>query len=539
MKSSAVLALMLVFAAMFGAVEVSRSTFEHLPHLEDEFAYLFQARIFQHGDTFIETPQPERPYWQPFLVNLNEKRFSKYPPGWSLLLAIGTGMNLPWVVNVWFAGLIVALVYRFGRELYDRTAGITAAVLMTISPIALILNGSLMGHTSTLFFTTLFVYGLWRVERERRKPRLWMWAALSGASLGMLITSRPLVAVAVAVPFIIYCGLRLLLTRRELFLPALKPLIVLILFTLLYAAPLPAYNYVVSGNATTNLYTYIWSYDQVGFGPGHGRLGGATVFNLKQSGIKIHMKTFAGHTVEKGWETVRRDGKCYFRDLFGWTVQPDNPPVLIDAFNDCLVDRRGLSWILLPFALAFMIRRNWSILLLTMAASVILIYIAYWVGTGIYSARYYFEATSALALVSGAGLSGLAQQADKMHMRYAVYGLFAIAVLMSLVGYTPKRLEPLQGYGRITRELIDEVERLRQSPDIPVLVIASGEHHWRDVAPLMSLTDPYTRNDVIALRDADQQYADLLMQRYPDRQVIFLIDHRLFPINTPVRDPSP
>jgi hypothetical protein len=153
MRRSSLLALLLVYAAMLGANWVSEGTFERLPHLEDEIAYLYQARIFDEGAITIDTPEPRSAYWQPFVIDCNGRhereyniecagtRFGKYTPGWSMILAIGTKMELPWVINLWFAGLTVALVYRFGRELYDARAGVVAALLMTISPMALLQIG--------------------------------------------------------------------------------------------------------------------------------------------------------------------------------------------------------------------------------------------------------------------------------------------------------------------------------------------------------------------------------------------------------------
>lgn len=320
-----------------------------------------------------------------------------------------------------------------------------------------------------------------------------------------------------------------------------------IVFTLGVGSLFPAYNYLVSGDPTTNLYTIIWSYDRVGFGEGHGRYSGRLRYESVSNGIKVSLNTHAGHNLERGWRNVKRDLRCYSRDLFGWVQQPDNPPTDFTVNNECLMDKRGVSWALLPFSLlliifgvrnkppeqpffwAFWRHTRWSLILFLVAACIILIHLAYWIGAGVYSARYYFEATAALALLSGAGLSGLAQLADKFSLRYGVYALFGGLIFMSVVSYTPNRLAALEGYGRITREPIQEVEQRRQSADIPVMVIAYGDHHWRDIAPFMALTDPYTTNDIIGLRDKDQSYAERLIEQHPNRQVIYLINGKFYP----------
>ncbi len=62
MKRASLLALICVFLAFAASALVSRDIFERVPHLEDEFAYLYQARIFAHGDVSITTPQPIVPF---------------------------------------------------------------------------------------------------------------------------------------------------------------------------------------------------------------------------------------------------------------------------------------------------------------------------------------------------------------------------------------------------------------------------------------------------------------------------------------------
>ncbi|NLF77466.1 MAG: hypothetical protein GX573_17365, partial [Chloroflexi bacterium] len=53
MKRAALLALVCIWFAFGASAVVSRAIFDRLPHLEDEFAYLYQARIFARGETHI------------------------------------------------------------------------------------------------------------------------------------------------------------------------------------------------------------------------------------------------------------------------------------------------------------------------------------------------------------------------------------------------------------------------------------------------------------------------------------------------------
>lgn len=509
MKRSLPLVILLIYLSMLAAVVVSGSVFDHLPHLEDEYAYLYQARIFERGDIVIETPIPRRAYWQPFLVDHEGKRFGKYPPGWPLLLATGTATDMPFSAAMWIAGLNVALAYRLARDLYGETAGLIAALLMVSSPIALLLNGTLMSHTAALLWAQLFVYGLWRLEHARHPLR---WGILSGSALGMLIATRPLAAVGIGAVFILYSAGRVLLAAfesRSALWRTFKPLAALGICTLLLGGLWPLFNYVATGDATQNTYLLIWDYDKIGFGDDVGR---------------------NGHTLEKGIETTRIDSACFARDLFGWVMQPDAPPsipVLRD--NECMADQPGISWILLPFAI--FVRRRWSALLILSAAILIVVHAAYWIGAGVYSARYYFEAVGLLAVASAGGLTAIAQFAQRWGLQAGVYMLFGIIVAMTWLGYTPDRVQGLEDFGGVSQDLINDVEALRRGDDRPVMVVVLGDHHWREVAPLMAITDPYAENEVILLRDPEQSYLQTLRNRYPQRQLILMNEGRLIAID--------
>ena len=69
------LALALVFFSMAMSALVADRVFEHLPHLEDEVAYLYQAKIYAGGHLVIESPEPRRAFWQPFVLDYEGSRF--------------------------------------------------------------------------------------------------------------------------------------------------------------------------------------------------------------------------------------------------------------------------------------------------------------------------------------------------------------------------------------------------------------------------------------------------------------------------------
>jgi hypothetical protein len=272
-----------------------------------------------------------------------------------------------------------------------------------------------------------------------------------------------------------------------------------------------AFNYIATGDATKNLYELVWEYDTVGIGPEHGR---------------------RGHTWENAKNILKWDMECYSRDLFGWTEQPDDPPPATE--NSCMKDQAGLSWVLLPLGLIFGWRRRWTYVLAGTAAVMVFSTMFYWIGATIYSARYYYEITSVLAILSAVGVVGFARQLKALQLDWAIYTLFLIAVGFSMVSYSPDRLKGLyrydqQGNRMVGRHQIEAVDRWRRDLDRPVLVIAYGDVHWREVGAIMALTSPYLDSEYILARDPDEELVEILMAKFPDREVVYFLNGQCVP----------
>lgn len=540
---------------------ISAAVFERLPRLEDEVAYLFQAQVFARGDVVIDRPVPNTPFWKPFVVDHSSgTRFSKYTPGWSWWLSLGERLQQTWVINAWFAALSVALIYRFGREVFGRDVGLIAAILVSFSPMALLLNSTFMSHTSALAFVTLFMWAYWRLSRPTPSRPL-LWGIIAGFALGSLVINRPLSGIAIALPFILWSVLRLgqaLIAERAAFFPILRPLLALSVVTVIISLAIPFYNHAATGDPLKNLYTLVWEYDKVGFGPTYGK---------------------SGHTLEKGLRHMRFDLSLTAADLFGWQfgpidtalqrrligeIEPGSPPA--DSFFPNL----GVSWILLLPGLLAAWKRNWAwiwvwivvvwgaalmfpetsrdfalpwtvigaILLfvplipllrqadteaqwawLLLACAVILVgvHLAYWIGSQRYSTRYYFEALGALALLSALPLAWVARTFPSW--KSLVYGGLVAISLWGFVTYSAPRIDALRGFNRITPTLIEQVNA-RRTTDRPVLVlITSPAVSWRSYGALMISTNPYFDGDLVAAWDTGR-FRDQLLAMFPDREVI-------------------
>lgn len=546
--------LLALFSFAMSAI-LSRTVFERLPHLEDEVAYLFQARTLARGDAAIESPQPERAFWQPFVVDHEGLRFSKYTPGWPALLAVGEAVGSHWLINASLAALTTALIFRLGAAVYSQSVGLIGAALAAFSPMALLLNATLMGHTAALFAGTLFLYAYWRLEHaQHRRLR---WGVVAGLALGGLIAARPMSALAIALPLMAWSAIRLWRARKAALLPTLRPLLALSAVALLISLCIPIYNHAATGSATQNLYTLVWSYDRVGYGEGYGR---------------------NTHTLEKGIRHTRYDLSLMAADLFGWQLQPLTPELLAHLQTESdYWPATGVSWILLPLGLLVIYRRRawwtalwfaaliawvslpgalldgqlsrdprfawawlllgiaglllpltrlrgrgaWTWLLVSTALMLIAVQLAYWIGSQRYSTRYYFEGLSALALISALPLAWLAEQrVGGRSLRSWLYGGLALILGVTLFAYSLPRIDVLRGYNLITRAQIAEVEA-RRSGDQPVLVLVTGtDVRWRAYGALTALTSPYLDSPIVVAWVYDESVRDQIAAQFPDRQII-------------------
>ncbi|HQN04226.1 MAG TPA: hypothetical protein PK174_02295, partial [Anaerolineaceae bacterium] len=146
--------------------------FDAVPHLEDEHAYFFQAKLFASGQVTRALPPSAPSFGLPFVVEYNGRQFSKYTPGFSLVLALGVLLRLPWIINPLLAGAGIFAVFLLARELFDEKTALLAAALGVISPMYMLLAGSLLSHTLSLVLLTFFAWSFIRLHRVEPAKRM-------------------------------------------------------------------------------------------------------------------------------------------------------------------------------------------------------------------------------------------------------------------------------------------------------------------------------------------------------------------------------
>jgi 4-amino-4-deoxy-L-arabinose transferase-like glycosyltransferase len=183
-----------IFAGLFtfmASIFVAWFVFGGQPTGGDEMAQRFQARLLVAGRLWGVAEQPYQFFSGIQTANVDGRWFAQFPIGGPLLLAIGTLLGAPWIVNPVLAGWTAASVYRFASKTTDETTARIATLLFAASPFVLLMSGSQMNHPGALAF---LMYGMaalpdWVGAREARALRS---AALRvGFGFAMSATIRP------------------------------------------------------------------------------------------------------------------------------------------------------------------------------------------------------------------------------------------------------------------------------------------------------------------------------------------------------------
>src|SRR5260370_897974 len=89
---------------------------QRYPISGDDYSYTYQAKLFASGKLYAEDPiyDPALPFYdcvETYCLRDDQgHRFSKYPPGWPVLLAVGVKLRAPWLIDPLLGALLVFLL---------------------------------------------------------------------------------------------------------------------------------------------------------------------------------------------------------------------------------------------------------------------------------------------------------------------------------------------------------------------------------------------------------------------------------------------
>jgi 4-amino-4-deoxy-L-arabinose transferase-like glycosyltransferase len=166
-----------------------------MPLDHDEAAYLLQAQIFALGRWAAPAPPFPDMFGQAHVL-VTPVLASKYPPGHSLLLALGVLVGAPSLVIFLLNALRVGLVFALARRLSDSTTALLAVVLLYLGNDQARFSSSYYSEVTSGATLVAAWYCLWRWRDSRRLG----WLLGVAFALGWCAITRPWSAVAFALP---------------------------------------------------------------------------------------------------------------------------------------------------------------------------------------------------------------------------------------------------------------------------------------------------------------------------------------------------
>jgi 4-amino-4-deoxy-L-arabinose transferase-like glycosyltransferase len=482
------IALIISFLAVLATAWISFNIFEGIPHLEDEFAYIWQAQVIARGELTVPSPPEHKSFLVPFVVDLDGQRFGKYPLGWPAMLSLGERIGLRWLVNPLLAGLAVWLTYRLGAKTLGKTVGILAAALTATSPFFLMNSGALLAHPWGLVLSTGFAVSWLDAIEERGLVPAWLPTLTAGFSLGMLALSRPFTALGVAIPFGIYS----LITLFHGSTSVRKRIISIGAITLMIGSLHFIWQYTVTGDPLINPYTLWWEYDKVGFGPGVG-------------------VTQQGHNLKLAWSNLKFTLNAGSSDLFGWFK---------------------MSWLFLPFGFWAVRRKPKTLILASITPVLVLLYLGYWIGAWVLGPRYYYEGLFSLTILTAAGIAWLAGwtlkvgdkfqsiQGNKRFRPIAVTTLVLFLIAVNLIFYIPGRIGGMRGLFGSSRQQLEPFQTSGAGVKTPALIIVDTRE-WRAYAGLLELSNPMLDSPFIFIWSRGPKSNASVVDAFPERSVYY------------------
>ncbi len=169
-----------------GLIAINKCIFRGYPLSADETQYLAQAQLFAHGKLHSTGDIP--PHWLASHTWIGPgKWMSKYPPGTSILLAIGILLGDVSISGALAGALSLLLMYRFVRPWTEGPVALASTVIVALHPVFWGYAASYFSQIYSLCFSlALLVFA----TEDRGRGRLWL-EIFAAALMAGLVLIRP------------------------------------------------------------------------------------------------------------------------------------------------------------------------------------------------------------------------------------------------------------------------------------------------------------------------------------------------------------
>ncbi|PWE32978.1 hypothetical protein DDZ14_07765 [Maritimibacter sp. 55A14] len=390
--------------------------FERVMHVQDELAYLFQARSYAGGVLELPAlPEAARAAFEHYLLDTHEGRWiSVFTPGWPAVLALGVLAGAPWLVNPVLGALSIPLAHDLMRRTAGERTAMIGTLLLATSPWLIAMSATLMSHSLALFLMLGAWWLLLRSE-ETQGVRAHALILAAGLALGWLFLTRNLdgllIGVLTGAFLLFHTDLRRQLPRA----------ISYSLGCIATGGLIFAYNLHFTGDALrttlSDYYIRTWQGGSNAFGFGGG-IGAPEGWG--------HMELLPlDHSPWEGFVNTLNNISALHTDFMGWGI-----------------GSLALVWALLIWGRKT--RADWAMALVVVTIAVA--HAFYWFAASYYvGPRYWFLVIAPLAYLSARGFQvlrsrldaeGVAGGARGLNTALLVLCLFSVTVFLSYRGVT-------------------------------------------------------------------------------------------------------
>ena len=477
-----------VFAALVSAI-LAWTAFDRAPHVQDELAYLFQARTFAAGALWVPAPpEAAQPALEYYLFDVVGDRWIGVPAqGWGVVLSLGVLIGAPWLVNPILTGISVWLAHDIVCRTVSRERADMVALLMATSPWVLATGASLMAHSTTLIVVLLAWWCLIRAG-EGSTRRAVLLAFVAGLALGWAFVTRPPDGLIVG-------GLTGLWLLRRL--PAgAGQVLACAVGGILSGSALLLFNYGITGDALltpqSDYLSRLWpdTKNAFGFGPHVGP-------PAKSWGA---LDIWVGHSPAEGLLNLLNSIASLNLELLGWTFGSLVPIWIVLIWRKRLT---GFDRAMLVIFVAF----------------VGVLFFYWFTGTFYVGPRYWHTALLPILVLSAAGIDAIHERLPERH-RGRLHCIVLLLCAVSVVSFTSWRgVSKYSGYGGYT----GDIRRQAAQEDWGhALVIVSTQG---DVGSALYLNDPFLPSGrPVFVRDLGPDGNAATIAAFPDREVIYVTD---------------
>ncbi len=454
----------LALVAFLVSVAVHRFVLQGFPNSADEYAYLWQARALASGHLTARTPEPRDAFAFFHLGDEDGIRYSRFPPGFPLLLVPGVWAGVPGLVNPLIAALALGGICALGHRWVGHRAALGGSLLTLLSPFFLLNAGSYHSHPAALLALVAATLALDHAARSNAATPL----AAAGAALGLAFCVRPYTAVLLGAPVVMWllpatsdrnpaslAGALTGWTHRKTWARLAWILAGILPFALLFGAV----NQTITGSFWIPATRHLDPTEGVGFG--------------------IH-----GHTLGRGL----RHTLFWCLEAVGYTFFMS--PVLLFFARRRAGPRESLLWMLL--------------------VAPVVGYLFYWnPGGNRYGPRFYFEALLPFTLLTGVGLKEVLQR-RAWRVPLVAAGMIGLSASGKMLLRHHEQVQARTTVFRMVQE-----QHLEDA--VVILLSSSGDMHVLD---LTRNPPDFEHAPVLFARGLGARDTELA-QRYPERNFYY------------------